>query len=72
MRWDTEAIGAFLTCRRTDPVSTHVKNKGAEFLTAEEEVTNMKGDKLKVNSGFVAEMKTPVFKCMDFSIYNYT
>lgn len=36
--------GVFLTYRRTDPVSTHVKNKGAKFLTIEEEVTDTKGD----------------------------
>lgn len=52
--------GVFLTDGRTDPMGPHGKNKRAELLTAEEEVTKTKGEKLKMNSGFVAEKNTPV------------
>lgn len=65
MRWDADAMG-YLLCRGGRPESLHMRRirirggVGLHCSLLKKEVTNRTREKLRMNSSFVAEMKTLV------------
>ena len=64
MRWDADAMG-YLLCRGGWPESLHmqgirIRGGGLHCSLLKKEVTNRTREKLRMNSSFVAEMKTLV------------
>lgn len=62
----------FLTHRRSDQISKYTKTKGLNCSRLEKEVTNMKKEKLRMNSVVLDWNGRYWWKCMDFNIYNNT